>query len=84
MIIEALLNLLKVVLLFLIGLFPALPDMSGLISFFDSVFQLYLNVDSFVSVQLVGICIVLIFLFSNIEVIWGIVMWVVKKIPGVE
>lgn len=84
MIVSLLMDAIRSVILFLIGLFPALPDMSSLTEYFDPVFQLYGNVDSFISVKLLGVCVVFIFLFSNAEMIWGVIMWVVRKIPGVS
>ncbi len=82
MIVEFLLDIVKAVLLFLIGLFPELPDMSSIVEFFDPLFQVYMQVDSFISVKLVAGCVIFFFILSNIEFIWGIIMWVVRKIPG--
>ncbi len=82
MIVELILDVVKAVLLFLIGLFPELPDMSELLGFFEPVFELYLNVDAFISVKVLGSCVLFLIIFCNIEFIWGIVMWVLRKIPG--
>lgn len=82
MIVEFLLDIVKAVLLFLIGLFPELPDMSSIVEFFDPLYQVYMQMNSFISVKLVAGCVLFFFILSNIEFIWGIIMWVVRKIPG--
>lgn len=84
MIVKLLMDLLKFLLLFVISLFPALPDMSGLIQSLDSVLSVLKSINFVVSVSLVGWCVSFLFIFSNIEFIWSIIMWVVRKIPGVS
>lgn len=77
-------ELLKTFLLFIIGLMPSVPDVSGLVSFINPVFSLLGGLNNFVSVSLVGTCLVILFVCMNIEFIWGIIMWVIRKIPGVS
>lgn len=82
MIIEAVFNIIALLILGIINLFPTFPvlDMSGL----DGIFQALSLIDSFVSLKTVSICFVVIFIFMNIEVLWGVIMWVVRKIPSIE
>lgn len=84
MILKGILDLLKAFLLFIIGLFPTLPDMSWLIGTISPVVQVFASLNMVVDVGVLSLCIGLLFLFSNIEFVWGIIMWVVRKIPGVS
>ena len=84
MIVEAILNLLKSFLFFVIGLFPALPETSGLPTSINSVIQVIASVDYIVDVAVVGFCLTMLFLFTHIEFVWGVIMWVIRKIPGVS
>ncbi|GEM_PF-1400855 len=84
MLVKLLMDMVKALILLIISLFPTLPDMSNLVSLIEPLVQLFVNIDSFVSVQLVGTCLGLLFVFSNAELIWSIIMWVIKKIPGVS
>jgi ABC-type sulfate transport system permease subunit len=82
MIVEAIFNLIALLILGVISLFPTIPiiDTSGL----DGLFNVLSLIDSFVSLRAVSVCFVVIFIFMNIQIVWGIIMWVVRKIPGVE
>ena len=84
MILEAIFNLIKAVILFIINLFPAMPDMSFLSQSVQPMVSVLASIDSFVSVSLLAWCLLTIIAFMNIEFIWSVIMWVVKKIPGVE
>ena len=82
MIVEVVCNLLMHCVLGVIGLFPTIPPIDA--SFLDGVIQVFSLVDTFVSLKVVSACFVVIFLFMNIQVVWSIIMWVVRKIPGIE
>lgn len=84
MVVELLCNLLKLFLLFIISLFPELPDMQALSNSVSAVSDVLISVNSFISVRLVGGCGLALFLFTNADFVWSIIMWVVKKIPGVS
>lgn len=77
-------NLIKTFLLFVIGLFPSLPDMSFLIQPFQTVIDIIYTVNIFVDVRALGFCFVVLIIFFNIEFLWGVIMWVIRKIPGVS
>ncbi len=83
MIVEAIFNLLKLVILLVIGLFPDIPSL-GSSSSVNPLFDVLRAVNSFVSVPLVGFCVAALFVFLNADFLWSIIMWVVRKIPGVE
>ncbi len=84
MIIQLILDLLKMFLLFIISLFPTLPDMQSLANSVNAVTDVLMSINSFVSVRLAGGCVFALLVFMNVDFMWSIIMWVVKKIPGVE
>lgn len=84
MILEFIMNVLKSFLLFVIGLFPSIPDASWLYGSLSPVVKVIASVDSFVDVGTVGLCLSLMLVFMHIDVVWGIIMWVIRKIPGVS
>lgn len=77
-------ELIKLFVLFLIGLVPKLPDLSGLKPAVDALFTCYENLDSFIDVRVCCICVLALILVANAQLIWAIIMWVVRKIPGVS
>ena len=84
MIIEGILNLVKSFLLFLISLLPEFPtivDESGYLSSLSSVIS-YANM--FCHLKVVLGCIGIMLVVLNIKMIWSVIMWVVRKIPGVS
>lgn len=83
MIIEGILVVVKGVILFIVNLFPTLPDMDFLSTSFQPLVNVMATINSFVSVSLFAGCCVAFIVFMNIDFIWSIIMWVVRKIPGV-
>ncbi|WMJ84287.1 hypothetical protein ACS3UN_07980 [Oscillospiraceae bacterium LTW-04] len=84
MIVEGILNLLKTLVLFVLNLFPDLPDTSFVNGFFDPVVKVINNANVWIHVPTVSTCFVLILLCYNARAIWSVVMWVIRKIPGVS
>lgn len=84
MILEFVMNLLKVFLLAVIGLFPTLPSMDWLIGGIDPIFEVIGLVDHVVSIRTLALCFGVLLVVSNIQFVWGIIMWVIRKIPGVS
>ncbi len=82
MIIEAIVTMLSNLVIGIINLFPTIPkiDTSGL----DGLFGVLSLIDQFVSLTAVSVCFVVIFIFMNAQVIWGVIMWVVRKIPTIS
>lgn len=82
MIVEAFFNGIVSIILGIIKLFPTFPKVytSGL----DGIFMMLSMIDTFVSLKAVTSCFVIIFIFMNIQVVWSVIMWVIRKIPGVE
>lgn len=84
MILELVMNILKAFLLFIISLFPTIPNVSWLTGYLVPVANAIASVDCIVDVGAVCLCMSLLLVFSHIDLVWGIIMWVVRKIPGVS
>jgi len=86
MIIQALLDLVKVFILFVIGLFPTLPesDFNLMFNYLSPVADVINTADLFVDISVCTTCVGVIFLVYNARAIWSLIMWVVRKIPGVS
>lgn len=77
-------ELLKLLILGIIALLPVLPDMSGVVSAISALSSVISAVDKWVDVRVVAVCIGVILAAYSVRFIWSIVMWVVRKIPGVS
>lgn len=82
MILEAIFNLLFLIVRAVIGLFPAIPAIDT--EYLDTVVGVISLVDNFVSLRIFGSCMIVIFTILNIDFIWSIIMWCVRKIPGLK
>ena len=82
MIIEAFLAVLKFIIIGVISLLPALPQIR--IDYLDGVFQALSTVDMVINIRVLASCLAILFLFMNVKLIWAVIMWVVKKIPGLN
>lgn len=69
---------------FLIGLFPAFPRFDALTAVLDPIAYVIHFLDLFVSMQVVSRCLLIILLVYNIKFGWSILMWVIRKIPGIS
>jgi hypothetical protein len=84
LIIEILMDMLKALILFVLDLLPELPDMPFVDKYIDSFVWAIRSVNQFVSVPVVGFCFLAILACYNVRAIWSIIMWVIRKIPGVS
>lgn len=84
MIVEGILNLLKILVLFVLSLFPDLPDTEFVSGFFEPIVDVINSANVWIDVPTVSLCFVLILLCYNARAIWSVVMWVIRKIPGVS
>lgn len=84
MIIELIFDMLKALILFIISLFPTFPSTTFINEFIPQFKTLIQSVNRFISVPMVGICFMAILLCYNARAIWSIVMWVIRKLPGVS
>lgn len=69
---------------FLVGLFPAFPRFDALITALDPIAYVIRFMDMFISMRMVSLCLLIILIIYNIKFGWSILMWVVKKIPGIS
>lgn len=69
---------------FLVSLFPAFPRFDSLAVTLDPIAYVIRFLDLFVSMQLVSRCLLVILVVYNIKFGWSILMWVLRKIPGVS
>ena len=84
MIIEFFFDIIFGFLEFLIGCFPEFPDFSILNVALSPLFYVLKLINNFVSVPLLGRCGLIILFVYNIKFAWSIVMWLIRKIPGVS
>ena len=69
---------------FLVRLFTAFPRFDNLAVTLDPIAYIIRFLDMFVSLELVSRCLLTILVVYNIKFGWSILMWVVRKIPGVS
>ena len=69
---------------FLVGLFPAFPRFDSLAVTLDPVASVIRFMDLFVSMKTVSRCLLVILIVYNIKFGWSILMWIIRKIPGVS
>lgn len=69
---------------FLVGLFPAFPRFDNLAVTLDPIAYIIRFLDMFVSLELVSRCLLAILVVYNIKFGWSVLMWVIRKIPGVS
>lgn len=84
MILEMIFNLLFAIANFLVGLFPAFPSFDSLNVSLSPLLYVLRLVNMFISIRLIGRCLVIILIIYNIKFVWSILMWIVRKIPGVS
>ena len=69
---------------FLVGLFPAFPRFDSLAVTLDPVAYVIRFMDLFVSMKTVSRCLLVILIVYNIKFGWSILLWIIRKIPGVS
>ena len=85
MIFEAILNIFKAIAIFIINLLPAFPDLSGWVNTsLTPLFNVFFAVNYFIDIPAIAGCLLAIIAFANIDFIWAVIMWIVRKIPGVN
>lgn len=82
MIIEFILNLIFGAVLMIISWLPEFPQ----VSYEDAsdFFKILSVVNRFIDLKSFFSCILIMLASLNVELIWGMIEWVYKKIPGVE
>lgn len=68
---------------FLVGLFPAFPQFGSLAVTLDPIAYVIRFLDMFISLKTVSGCLIVLLIVYNIKFGWSVLMWVVRKIPGI-
>ena len=84
MIIELIFNAIFFILNFLIGLFPRFPSFKSLEISLQPVYYVLSFLNTFISLKAVSMGLVIVLLVYNLKFVWSIIMWLVRKIPGVS
>lgn len=84
MIIEGICNVFFGVIGFIVGLFPKFPSFEALNVSLAPLFYVIKFVNLFISVKVIGGCLLILLVIYNSKFVWSIMMWLVKKIPGVS
>jgi hypothetical protein len=84
MIVEFFCNAIFFILGFLINLFPRFPSFKSLEISLQPVYYVLNFVNHFINLKVVSMGLIIILLVYNIKFVWSIIMWLVRKIPGVS
>lgn len=68
----------------LLGILPTFPSFETLNVSIAPVLYVFGLVNNFVSVSLLGNCLLIILIVCNIRFVWSILMWLVRKIPFIS
>lgn len=69
---------------FFIGILPQFPSFDGLYINLQPLLTALLQINTFVDLKVLQTCLLIILVVYNIKFLWSIVMWIVRKIPGVS
>lgn len=83
MALRMIMELIKALLLGLLSLIPELPSVDWAGSL-DSIRNVLSSVNMFISLPVLGNCLLAVLVCYNARMIWSVIMWVVRKIPGVS
>ena len=84
MIIELFFNIFFALAHFLIILFPKFPSFNGLNMSMSPLLYVVKFVNMFISVSLLSRCVIIVLVVYNLKFVWSILMWLIRKIPGVS
>lgn len=69
---------------FLINLFPKFPSFNSLNVSLSPLLYVVRLLNIFVSFPVVSKCLLVVLVIYNLKFIWSILMWLLRKIPGVS
>jgi hypothetical protein len=85
MILAGIISIFKVIALGVIGLMPAIPSMSAFVTTsLDPLIDVLVSANYFINLGLCVSCLLAVLVFANIEFVWSVLMWIIRKIPGVN
>lgn len=68
----------------LLGILPTFPSFENLNISITPFLYIFGLVNNFISVSLLGNCLLIILVVCNLRFIWSILMWFVRKIPFIS
>lgn len=83
MVLKLIMELIKALLLGVLSLIPALPSVNWSGSL-EAIRNVLVSVNMFISLPVLGNCLLAVLVCYNARMIWSVIMWVVRKIPGVS
>lgn len=84
MIIERILQIFFDLINWIFSLIPSLSLPSGMLSSFSNIYGYIISVNYFLPLTTLGICIAFMLAVKNMTLIWHMLQWVIRKIPGVS
>ncbi len=84
MITEALCNVFFWLAKLFIGLFPTFPSFGRIRVSQTPLVQAISQLGRFVDLHVLSTCLLIILVVYNIKFVWSILMWIIRKIPGVS
>lgn len=68
----------------IVSIFPQFPSFEQMNIDLSPMFSVIRLANTFINVSLLGICLTVVLFVYNIKFVWSIIMWLVRKIPGVS
>jgi len=85
MIFEALLNIFRTIALFVIGLIPQLHWIGTWANTsLDPLFDVLISANMFIDLPVMIGCFLAVIIVNNAQFLWSLLMWILRKIPGVN
>ena len=66
------------------NIFPKFPSFDGLNASMSPLLYVVKFVNMFISVSLLSRCVIIVLIVYNLKFVWSILMWLIRKIPGVS
>lgn len=84
MIIELICNVFFFLANLLVSILPTFPSFERFNVDLSPFFAVIKLVNTFVDIRVLGACLVIVLFIYNIKFVWSILMWLIRKIPGVS
>lgn len=69
---------------FFVGLFPKFPSFGNLRQSQSTMLAVIAELGRFADLKTLSVCLLILLVVFNIKFVWSIIMWIVRKIPGVS
>lgn len=84
MILEFLCNIIFALAFLFVKLIPKFPSFQKLNVSLSPLFYIIKLINMFIPIQVLGSCLLMVLVVYNIKFVWSILMWLIRKIPGVS